>query len=314
VTTLRLLLGGLIDYAGLFPPAGLSMAEAVRLYASYRRGRSAWALGRFVLPVARLAEFSDVAGALLPAGEGAIPWLVSALVGPDPARDLGEVLAFNARHARIDEGRARVDAVEVRVATAAEVGAVARVFDDFSVAYEVQARGRETEDALDAVQAAGGMAKLRTGGVTEEAFPEISSVASFLWACAQRRVAFKLTAGLHHPLRGEYALTYEEQSPRGVMHGLLNVLVAALAARRLAGAAGAAPATGERGEVPSIVASILAESDARAFALRVSGVAWRTEVFSSDEVESARATFAVSIGSCSFEEPLSELGALGWQV
>ena len=51
------LLHGLIDYAGLFPPATLTMTEAVAGYSSYRAGPHCWALGRFVVPVARLAEF-----------------------------------------------------------------------------------------------------------------------------------------------------------------------------------------------------------------------------------------------------------------
>ncbi len=48
---LRPLLSGLIDYAGLFPPAAVSMADAVANYAAYRTSADAWALGRFVLPV-----------------------------------------------------------------------------------------------------------------------------------------------------------------------------------------------------------------------------------------------------------------------
>ena len=44
------LLHGAIDYAGLFPPAGLDLEATVRNYAAYREGRDAWALGRLVLP------------------------------------------------------------------------------------------------------------------------------------------------------------------------------------------------------------------------------------------------------------------------
>ena len=57
-TPLRSLLTGLVDYAGLFPPAELAMAQAVEKYASYRKGAHTWMLGRFVLPVPRLEEFA----------------------------------------------------------------------------------------------------------------------------------------------------------------------------------------------------------------------------------------------------------------
>ena len=51
------LLSGLIDYAGLFPPASLAMAAAVANYDAYLRGEYSWILGRFIVPVARLEEF-----------------------------------------------------------------------------------------------------------------------------------------------------------------------------------------------------------------------------------------------------------------
>src|SRR6185436_2132053 len=54
--SLRVLLADLIDYAGLFPPAALSMQDAVRNYARYAEGEHAWMLGKFVVPEARRAE------------------------------------------------------------------------------------------------------------------------------------------------------------------------------------------------------------------------------------------------------------------
>ena len=44
----------LIDYAGLFPPAALPTADAVRNYGAYRQGEYAWMLGRFVLSAAQI--------------------------------------------------------------------------------------------------------------------------------------------------------------------------------------------------------------------------------------------------------------------
>jgi DHA2 family multidrug resistance protein len=45
----RVLLAGVVDYAGLFPPARVSMAEAVEEYAAARQGAPA-VFGRFALP------------------------------------------------------------------------------------------------------------------------------------------------------------------------------------------------------------------------------------------------------------------------
>ena len=66
----RALLAGLVDYAGLFPPAALSMDDAVAEYARWRRSPEAWMLGRFVLPAARLAELGRAADAHLPESGG----------------------------------------------------------------------------------------------------------------------------------------------------------------------------------------------------------------------------------------------------
>ncbi len=52
-------MNGLVDYAGLFPPARLDMSSAVENYALYRSETLAWMLGRFICPAARLAEFAD---------------------------------------------------------------------------------------------------------------------------------------------------------------------------------------------------------------------------------------------------------------
>ena len=44
------LLTGVVDYAGLFPPAALAMADAVAEYHAARADGHAWMLGRFVVP------------------------------------------------------------------------------------------------------------------------------------------------------------------------------------------------------------------------------------------------------------------------
>ena len=60
----RALLEGIIDYAGLFPPAGLSMEDAFSRYLRHRRSDAGWMLARFVCPAGRLDEL----GALLDTG------------------------------------------------------------------------------------------------------------------------------------------------------------------------------------------------------------------------------------------------------
>lgn len=71
--SLLTLLHGLVDYAGLYPPAKLGMAAAVDNYATYLHSRESWMLGRFICPVSRLEEFRREAKALLPTTEIVLP-------------------------------------------------------------------------------------------------------------------------------------------------------------------------------------------------------------------------------------------------
>jgi hypothetical protein len=147
---------------------------------------------------------------------------------------------------------------------------------------------------LDRVKAAGCCAKVRTGGVEPEAIPPVAELADFIRACAQRRLAFKATAGLHHPIRSEQPLTYAPDSPRAVTHGFLNVFIAACFAWH--GRCDIEPELGETD--PSAF-----RFDDRAH--------WRDWSLDAAEVADARANFAHGFGSCSFEEPVRDLQSLG---
>jgi hypothetical protein len=124
--------------------------------------------------------------------------------------------------------------------------------------------------------------------------PTVSEVAAFVLACAERRLAFKATAGLHHPIRAEQALTYESQAPRAVMHGFINVLMASALAWH-----------GYEDIEP-----VIGETDPQAFSFGEKA-SWRGQSLTVDQIREARQSFFHSVGSCSFEEPVADLIALG---
>ncbi|MDF1505685.1 hypothetical protein [Roseisolibacter sp. H3M3-2] len=304
---LRALLTHLVDYAGLFPPAGLAMGPAVRKYAAYRAGDAAWMLARFVVPVARLEEFEAAAGALLPFNaeppDAPEPWRLSALVGADAAADLRAAVAFNARHAEGTEPlREEIDALEAKAASPGDVARLADAARDAALAdaalFVELPWGADASAYARAAAAADARLKLRTGGVTPDAFPPAAAVLDFLAACAAHGVAAKCTAGLHHPLRGEHALTYEDGCARGTMYGFVGVFLAA------------APL--HAGHVPAAVAPLLEERDPGAFAFDAAGAAWRGLRVDAGTLADARVHRLAAFGSCSFEEPLHDLQALGW--
>lgn len=296
---IRSLLAGAIDYAGLFPPAGLAMPDAVRCYAAYRDSPDAWALGRFVVPAARLDELAASASALAPApGPPASPWRLSALVSGDGVSDFATVRGFNARH-RPGAGPwcGIVDMVEARADGPDAVEALVK-HRDAAVATFVEVPAGEVASPLIIALAAHRLAaKVRTGGVTAAQFPSARAVAGFITECVRLHVPFKATAGLHHPMRGEFPLTYAPDAEHGTMFGFLNVLVASAAAH------GGAPL--------DVLVDILEERDAGAFAVTEDSVAWRERRFAATDLQQMRTTVALSFGSCSFEEPLGDLRALG---
>ena len=294
--SLRALLEGIVDYAGLFPPAKLSMADAVARYAETRTGDAAWMLGRFVVPAGRLSEFAEAAETFLGASTEGGPWRISALAGPELAADFASIEAFNLAHC----GRAVVDSVEIRASTAPALTSAASLVPTGMAAYfEIAADTPDEELAvlLAAVKDAHARAKIRTGGVTADAFPPPASVARFLAACAAAGVPLKATAGLHHPIRAEHRLTYEPDAPSGVMFGFLNVFLAAAFLRAGVG----------RDEVEAL----LEETDAAAVKFDEAGAEWRGHRLSTDEIRHAREGFAASFGSCSFDEPVHDLKAMG---
>ncbi len=257
--SLRALLENLIDYAGLFPPASLPMDRALANYDACRRGEHAWILGRFTVPFARVSEVPrDVPLSVLVTAED-LPKLDSS-----------------------------IDVIEGKAANANDVAAIAHVAKGRTVYVEVP-----DADLVKLVGRQGMRAKFRTGGVTHDSIPAAERVARFIRECAAERVAFKATAGLHHPLRCTKPLTCEANGPVGTMHGFVNVFMAAA----LIGAADE---------------EVLLETDPQAFRFTDAIASWRGYSVSTARLAGVRKEFAISFGSCSFEEPVADLKELGW--
>jgi hypothetical protein len=284
-------LAAAFDYAGLFPPASLSLETTVRRYARYRQSPDAWALGRLVAPAAQVAEVARA----IPTADGGGAWPLAVLVGPDIEADRSRALAAAGNGERV-----RIAALEAKAATLAEIEPLARrlrsglppeieLFLEVPLASSIDA-------ALDAIRASGLRAKGRTGGTTADAIPPAASVLAFLRACVARGLSFKVTAGLHHGCRGTYPLTYERSSARAEMHGFLNVF----AATSLLAA----------GAPPEAAAGAFAETDARAFRLDAGELVWRDHRASADAIARSRGML-VACGTCSFEEPMEDLRGSG---
>lgn len=264
------LFAGIVDFAGTYPPASLSPAAAVAEYRRAVASEDAWLLGRLVWPAARL----DVLDGLLAADPPHIPWRVSAVAGPEWGADLDRVRGMRSTSFV-------VDAFEAKVGDAAEAASLAARLPADVTGYAEIPPTPDPDALLAALPAAGLHAKLRTGGVTADAFPRAEDIARFLARCVARDVQLKATAGLHHVVRGEYPLTYEPGCARGTMYGFLNLLAAVWRIEL-------GDSEGARAALETTSPAMPAPADAASVRRRLH-----------------------SFGSCSFREPAAELADLG---
>ncbi len=285
-------LSGLIDYAGLFPPAGLPLEVVADQYGRYRASRHAWMLGRLVVPADRLA---DAEAAAHRAGASVDePWRVSALVGTASQSD--------AVAASIVDGHRRprslqVEAVEAVAGSADDIARLATIWPaEFERYVEIPADA-DPAPLLSALSAAGLFAKIRAGGITPDRFPTPAQLARFLVRARDAGVPMKATAGLHHALRGDYRLTYEPESSKACMHGFVNLVLAATLL--------------SAGKIDEELAEACLDDD-RPEAFKLSGRAgsWLNGVVTYSELSHARRSLLRSVGSCSFDEPVAEIDAL----
>jgi hypothetical protein len=104
----RALLEGLFDHAALFPPASMTMADALAEDRRARESEHAWLLGRFVVPASKLGELGEEERELSVVDErGESAGEVTYLEGAS----LDEIAAVG-RRAKVRCGGARIPSVE----------------------------------------------------------------------------------------------------------------------------------------------------------------------------------------------------------
>jgi len=303
VESLQALLGNIIDYAGMYPPAELPLTESLRNYIKYKQGRESWIVNRFVCPANKISELE--AGLKWHDHQDRFGLCVVGRGGENTADFLSNTLADIKSARKVD--RAYFDVFETRlpaqVLGSAELGHIilrsTRGIDEDTTLYlEVPM----TEDweievprAIEAIAKNKGVfAKIRTGGVTKASFPSPEQVALFITECSRWTVPFKATAGMHHPVR-----KFDAQIG-ATMHGFLNVFVAAAVAHNFR-------------VVSSDLIPILEATDPSDFRCLTNRLSIGTWHLSYKQLRATR-LFAHSFGSCSVTEPLADLAHMGHAV
>ena len=298
---LRALLASSIDYAGLFPPARLALEPALQNHAQYVRDPDSWMLGAFILPVADftaaapgLSEFDREhplrISALGPKTDNASAFLDSL------AAAMESIASFRAKfgdRASIEQFEMPLPA-DLTVDTLDEIRTHA-LNAGLNTFWEAPAPAAESAIGLIAQNNSEHPGrklgfKLRTGGVTAEAFPSAGQIGAALSAAGTRGVPIKFTAGLHHPVR------LFHDSVQTKMHGFLNVLGAGILAL-------------EHGWTQAQIVEMLEDEDPASFSFSDGAFAWREWSVAAERIRVHR-ELVTSFGSCSFDEPREDLRAL----
>jgi hypothetical protein len=299
-TSLRALLARSIDYAGMFPPCSLDLERSLKNQAQYLRDADAWMLSAFVLPL----EQFGAAKQLLAQFDPLHPLQVSAL-GPKTEN----AAAFAEALAKTDAAVRSLSAHNVDLVAVGQLemflpddvdsqllSEARSILGTLPTFWEAPPDRAEQTIALVAELNSNADAptfgyKLRTGGVTADAFPTSAQIAQALVTPATHQVPIKFTAGLHHPLR------QHRDEVQTKMHGFLNVL-------------GAAVLAAEHKWNARQAALMLEDENADSFSFTDEFFAWREWRIDIRRLQDRR-RFVTSFGSCSFNEPREDLRALG---
>lgn len=321
--SLKAFMREIIDYAGLFPPADLSLYTTLQKYSKYRNNEDAWMLSRYIIPAGKLAELKPYGETLLAEGN---PFVFSILgkrtdTVSDYREHLKDIVAALQQFHENHGDRVQTDVMEIKLPrevvfandielladiykeTARHFGDVSEFPNDiffegiFNKNWEKEIGSilesmnhyNDTSASDSGIKAA---FKLRCGGVEASMVPSIEQVAFTLNKVREQNLALKCTAGLHHPIR------HYDHSIKAKMHGFINVF-------------GGAMLGYAHDFSDELMRDVIKEEDSEHFSFTDTGFHWKDYEVTTHEIEELREVALISFGSCSFDEPRQDLQKLG---
>ncbi len=313
VQSLKVFTQGIIDYAGLFPPASLELGQAFHNFVYYAQAEYSWMLGKFIIPARRLEELSA-----LMADMEVTQFIPLSVIGSGGSTASEFEAAFNSDLSMINdflqvhgdifsvdayETRLPVDVFEketnheltelMKMVSGRLEQALAKrtpVFFEASLPAEYEPVVIRAVESIASINKGCGF-KLRTGGTESKAFPAPGVIAFSIMTCCEFNVPMKCTAGLHHPIR------HYNEEVQAEMHGFLNVFAAGILAYT------------ENLDEAELV-EVLTDDDPFGFEFTEEGLVYNDMNISNEEIRRSREEFMLSYGSCSFDEPIEDLKIL----
>ena len=307
----------LIDYAGLFPPAKLSLPVAFSNFLKYSNEKYEQMLSRFICPVNLLPQLENLIGS---GNSGLKKFYISALsTGGNNISEfklnLEKDLKTWKEFVTGKSGAAVINSFETRIPdkiintdeskdlTELINTISGNIKKDISEPVMIFLEGPLNENRNDAAASLIDVIythnqsgfntgfKLRTGGVEAVSFPASEHIAFCIRRCLDRKVPMKFTAGLHHPFR------HFDKEIGTMMHGFINVFASGIIAMR-------------HDISDKEIEEVLNDEDPADFNFTDEYFSWKGWKISIEDIEFARRDLVLSFGSCSFDEPVADLQSL----
>ncbi len=308
--SLKELMSGLIDYAGLFPPASLPLDKAIAEYLYYKKSEYSFPVSRFVVPASSVENLKSICkehnvkninlSVLLPEmgfdekNEKNIFLAIDELSNIIKSNPFIEVSSYEIKlpkNLSVDTKENLLQSLTKIISKVNKVNESSVIFfepfvlddnwkNNIDIACDVILQNKEKTGF-----------KLRTGGVTKDAFPHTDIVAYAIKKCSELKIKFKATAGLHHPLR-HYNTTVNSK-----MHGFFNVFLGFLIAEKYS---------------PTLekIKGIINTESPDKFNFSDDFITFESFVLSLSDIKKIKASYQLSYGSCSIDEPIDDLKTL----
>lgn len=315
--TLNAFMKNIIDYAGLFPPAKLPLNTAFDNYLKYRKCEYNNFLSRFICPAGKLSELGNILNdkadnhtdisisVLSKSGDNLDNFIknfkddlktwkefhthfVNSVKTNSFELRLPDELFTSKDSNKLSETLNFISG-EIKNALNQNVFIFCEclIIDDWNEDFKFLINGISEHNLTE--NNAG--FKLRTGGVTANAFPDSEVIAFAIKECLDRAVPMKCTAGLHHPYR------HLDKEIGAMMHGFINVFGAGIIAMR-------------HNVSHFELIEILNDENSDNFIFTDEYFSRDKYKISIEDIELARNQLMISFGSCSFDDPVSDLKKL----
>ena len=262
---------GLVDDAAMFPPGNAPVVEAVRAHLEHRQAWYADLVGPLVVPDTALRQAQ---------GASAEAEIAVSVINTGGAGGLVSLADRDVPGVRVVAVESALRDLDDLAGNAARVAAAAGELDESVLVFVEIPYAPGWERAVEEVEGAGLLGKIRTGSPDNSGTPSYVQLAEQLRVLVEADMPFKATAGLHHaqPTPGA-------GPDRPLQHGFVNLLIAVEAL--------------VEGASSAEVADLLRTGDAASVS------AWTDET-----VARVRRRFR-SFGCCGVLDPVNDLVTLG---